>query len=667
MEQTKNICWHPVAPSGGGQTIGVCVSPHNPDLIMVASDMGAAYRSCDGGKHFTMLPGSMLSRLCSDFDITGFAFHPTEEHTVYAGAWNGLLVSHDAGETFQKTENFGLPYGPSRIVFNEDGSRGLLLYNHWENESVTVRDLSGKVLWKAESRALGGGLCGEKMLIALKTGVYYNDGKGQFRCLLSEELNGFACNGAAMAYVTVENRLYGIDLKTGALSHIYTHSFGTLRQIAALGETVYVGLEGSEEQFDGPYHSTILKSQDGGKVFVPVLFQHPAHEQCNLEKSWIGGKWGWYLSPSSMGVTPADPELLVYTNFMGIGITTDGGKTFREIGAANNAEHIQVMTSWDYVIDPHDNNVHYIPMTDFSGWRSGDGGKSWEHAWNGNPWKSNIYAVAPHPEIPGRVLAAAGAVHDLPYWHWLRRQHSGWGGGIIVSEDYGKNWRPQDRSGMGPFGLTTDVLYFKGVAYAAVLGQGLYKAECDEEYWRLMDGDITHKNVAKLHTEGNTLFVTVWPQKTEDGILPGAVYCSENGNQFSQIKLPTECKYPVTVKAFSREHFLVSCFDSIDYYLKNRLPLDNDSAQFGIPGLYETKDAGVTWERICDKPVYSCAEAGGVLMVCTKEEGLQYRTESGWVRDENLPIFNPHTVTVADDGSLYVTSFGQGVYKRCKL
>lgn len=667
METTKRSLWQPVAPSGGGQTVAVCVSPHDKELILVASDMGSAYRSGDGGESFTMLPGAMLSRLCCDFDMTSFAFHPTERHTVYAGAWNGLFVSHDDGVTFEKTENFGVPYGPARIIFGGDGSRGLLLYNDWEHECVTVRDLTGRILWQAEPRALGGAIYEENILIALKNGVYMGGGDGQFRCLLAEELNGFAWNRGGKAYVTAEDRLYAIDLKTGVLSQVYTHGFGTLRQVTALNDTVYVGLEGSEEQYDGPYHSTILKSTDGGKTVIPVLFQHPGHEKCNLEKSWIGGKWGWYLSPSSMAVTPADPELLVYTNFMGIGLSRDGGKSFREIGADNTSRKIQVMTSWNYVIDPHDSKVHYIPMTDFSGWRSGDSGKTWELAWNGNPWKSNIYAVAPHPTIPGRVLGAAGSVHDLPYWHWLRRQHDGWGGGIIQSDDYGKTWRPQDRSGIGPFGLTTDILYFKGVCFAAVLGQGLYRAECDEEYWRLLDRDITHKNVAKLHTDGRTLYVTVWPKKTDSGVIPGAVYRSTDGEHFRQVALPEACKYPVTVLALAPEHFLVSCFDSFDYYVKNRIRYDHDPALLGVPGLYETKDGGVSWQRIFEKPLYSCAVLDGKLAACSREEGLQYQTETGWQRDTELPIFNPHTVTTGPDGSLYVTSFGQGVYKRCKL
>ena len=167
MEQLAKR-WVPVAPSGGGQTIGVCVSPHNKDLIMVASDMGSAFRSCDGGKHFEMLPGHMLSRTCCDFDITSFAFHPTDPHTLYVGAWNGLLVSHDDGLTFEQTENFGLPYGPSRIIFNKDGSKGLLIYNDWEKEAAIVRDLSGNIIWQGAPRALGGALYEQNILIVLK-------------------------------------------------------------------------------------------------------------------------------------------------------------------------------------------------------------------------------------------------------------------------------------------------------------------------------------------------------------------------------------------------------------------------------------------------------------------------------------------------------------------
>lgn len=664
MENTKLHSWEPAGPSGGGQTVAVCVSPHDPDLILVGSDMGSAYRSTDGGNTFTMYPGSVLSRLCCDFDMTSFAFHPTKKHTVYAGAWNGLFLSCDDGATFEKTENFGMGFGPARIVFSADGEQGLLLYNDWAAEQVTVKDLTGKTLWQAQPRAIGGAIWEKNILIALKNGVYFCTENGEFVPVLSEELNGFAWDREDTAYVTVEKRLYAIDLRSGNVTLRYTHSFGTLRQIAALGKTLYVGLEGSELHYDGSDHSTILKSSDGGSTFAPMLFQHPDHPCCNLEKSWIGGKWGWYLSPSSMAVTPADPALLVYTNFMGIGITRDGGKTFREIGASTAPDHIQVMTSWNYVIDPHDENVHYIPMTDFSGWRSGDGGNTWEHAWNGNPWKSNIYAVAPHPTVPGRVLGAAGAVHDLPYWHWLRRQTDSWGGGIIQSDDYGKTWKPQDRSGMGPFGLTTDILYFKGTSFAAVLGQGLYRAQCGEEYWKLLDETVTHKNVAKLFTDGGALFAVAWPQKTQDGIVPGALYRSEDGDRFSQVLLPPECKYPVTMLPVTDKHWLVSCFDSFDYYVKNRMPYDHDENALGVPGLYETTDAGRSWRRIYDGPLYSCSYIDGKLAVCTREEGLQYQTESGWERDTALPIFNPHTVTVAPDGMCYVTSFGQGVYKK---
>ncbi len=662
MKSNTSYNWSAIGPSGGGQTLAATISPHDANIVFCASDMGGAYRSTDGGKTFTLINAHILARLCCDFNITPIAFHPTEKETVYFGAWNGLFVSKDNGETYEKCENFGMRHGPSRIDFNSCG-KGILAYNDMENECTVLKDFDGKTLFQFEKRAVGAAIYNKNILLCTTEAVYFgSDAGNDFKCIKTANVLGF-CKCDSVAYFTTVSDLYRVSLETGDIEKVYSPSFGQLRHVAAVENKIYLGFFGSDSHYDGDDISTILLSTDNGKTFAPTLFQHPKNAKCNLEKSWVSGRWGWHCTPSCLAVTKADTDMVIYSNFTGMGISRDGGKTFFEASAAYDSSGIQVMTSWDYVIDPHNSNIHYIAMTDFSGWRSEDGGKTWEHAWNGNPWKSNVYGIAPHPTEKGRLLAGASNVHDLPYWHWIRRQINTWGGGIICSTDYGKTWRVQDTVGVGPFGVVTDVKYYKGNAYAAIFGHGLYMTDSQEEYWEKLDRDITELNVAKLSVCDDCLFVTVWPQKDGDNVIPGAVYRSADGKKFEKFSLSEDIKYPITVLPLSHDEIYVSCFDCIDYCIRGRKNYDLRPDLFGKSGLYHTTDGGKNWETIYDSGVYSANTLGDELLICTKEYGLLSYKNGELSQHTNLPVINPHTVTAAADGSLYVTSFGQGVYK----
>lgn len=655
--------WEAVGPSGGGQTIAAAISPHDAGLILVASDMGGIYRSADGGETFALLDGKIASRMCCDFNLTAAAFHPVDRKRIYMGVWNGLLVSEDGGETFHHTENHGMRYGPARIVFDPKGEDGLLVYNDLERTGSLIKNMAGKTLFEMDDLTFGIALWEDMIFVCGSRKQYLSkDGGESFEKRCEYPVKGF-CQTGEKVYFTAAGGLFQLELGAGTLTRIYGVTEGQLCHVAADEKTIYVGYEGSENHFDGEGISTILKSQDGGIAFAPVLFQHPAHAQCNLEHSWISGKWGWYLSPSCMALTPADSDMLLYTNFMGIGITRDGGRTFVEAGARRNGTAIQVMTGWNYVIDPHDPETHYIAMTDFSGWRSGDAGQTWEHAWLGNPWKSNIYCIAPHPMQKGRLLAGTANVHDLPYWHWLRRQNDGWSGGIIQSNDYGKTWFPQDQSGMGPFGVVTDICYYKDKVFAAVLGQGLYVSDETERYWKRLDREIAHRNTARIAVEGDRIYVTVWPMQTETGVVSGTVYVSRDGDHFTELPLAEHIKYPVHVLSVSEHELYISCFDCIDNYVKGRIDVPQEEAFFGRPGVYHTADGGRTWQRIYDGAAYSTAKIGNKIYLCTRENGLYVREDGALRRDDDLPVINPHTVTSGAQGALYVTTFGQGVYR----
>lgn len=661
MKLLDKYSWKPIGPSGGGQTLAAAISPHNPEIVFCASDMGGIYRSVNGGKNFTLLNGHVVSRMCSDYNITSVAFHPTKENRVYIGVWNGLVMSDDNGETFEHIENYGMSCGPSRIDF--DGEDIFFAYNDQGKDRTIVKNSDGDTLMEVPKCSLGLAVKGERIVLCVEDNVYVSRDSGKtVESFLGGEFKGFYKRGH-LVYVTTPKTLYCIDINTCVATEIYSVTKGSLGHVAVVDDRIYVGYFGSETQFDGEGISSVLLSTDGGLTFEPILFMHPKNPKWNVETSWITGRWGWHRPPSCLAVTPADPKMLIYSNSTGMGITKDGGKTFFEAGAANDGSKIQVMTSWDYIIDPNDKNQHYIAMTDFSGWRSSDRGETWEQRWIGNPWKSNVYCIAAHPTEKGRLIAGAANVHDLPYWHVMRRQNSGWNGGLIESHDYGKTWAVQDKIGMGPYGVVTDVKYSKDKVYAAFFGGGAYVSDLDEIYWKPLDRDIKEKNTAKIAVYGDMVYIIVWPRQQQDSVIPGTVYYSNNGVDFEKFPMPEEIKYPVHVLPISEKEVYISCFDCIDYYIKGRMEYSLEYETFGKPGVYHTTDGGNTWECVCDIAAYSTSKIGEDIYICTKENGLVVLKDGELLQDRSLPVFNPHTVTVDDEGSIYVTSFGQGVYK----
>jgi len=83
--------WRILGPGGGGAQFYPAVSPHDPNLVLVACDMTGAYISENGGQSWRL------------FDlrspVTFFAFDPQDPKVIYAGA-EALWRSEDRGRTW---------------------------------------------------------------------------------------------------------------------------------------------------------------------------------------------------------------------------------------------------------------------------------------------------------------------------------------------------------------------------------------------------------------------------------------------------------------------------------------------------------------------------------------------------------------------------------------
>jgi photosystem II stability/assembly factor-like uncharacterized protein len=102
------------------------------------------------------------------------------------------------------------------------------------------------------------------------------------------------------------------------------------------------------------------------------------------------------------------------------------------------------------------------------------------------------------PAVRGRMWAATSGQHDLPEPKtWRKKSPSAWEGGICVSEDGGKTWRPSN-AGMPP-AATTHILLDPNsppesrVLYAAAMGHGVYKSTDAGKTWALKNSGVPGK------------------------------------------------------------------------------------------------------------------------------------------------------------------------------
>lgn len=84
--------WRIIGPGGGGAQYIPTISPHDPDMVLVACDMTGSYITYNGGQQWTQLNFKVFTG--------SFAFDPLDPDIVYAGA-TGLYRSEDRGHKWR--------------------------------------------------------------------------------------------------------------------------------------------------------------------------------------------------------------------------------------------------------------------------------------------------------------------------------------------------------------------------------------------------------------------------------------------------------------------------------------------------------------------------------------------------------------------------------------
>ncbi len=101
----KLLTMKAIGPGNGGAMFGIGFKPDNPKVIIFGGDMGACYRTEDGGLNWSIIGGEPANQPHATFAV---AFHPEKTDIVWAAGGAGLFKSEDAGKTWVNTH---LPNG----------------------------------------------------------------------------------------------------------------------------------------------------------------------------------------------------------------------------------------------------------------------------------------------------------------------------------------------------------------------------------------------------------------------------------------------------------------------------------------------------------------------------------------------------------------------------
>src|SRR5262245_17101549 len=93
-----SIQWKGIGPGGGGNNAAVAISPADPNIVLMGSDIGGIVRTGDGGTTWSWRNNGLTNptRFASYNVYWDFAFDPVDPNTVYHGA----MKSTDAGLTW---------------------------------------------------------------------------------------------------------------------------------------------------------------------------------------------------------------------------------------------------------------------------------------------------------------------------------------------------------------------------------------------------------------------------------------------------------------------------------------------------------------------------------------------------------------------------------------
>jgi photosystem II stability/assembly factor-like uncharacterized protein len=702
--------WTSVGLGGGGGNYGPAMSPVDPNLMMVSSDMGGKFRSTDGGVTWSMIDWHQIARnhYCAP------AFHPTNADVVFACGTKGtskmaLLKSTDKGITWNACVSDSAPWGTNALgyIYIDRGKPDFMFVGSNTN---AYRSTNGGTTWAVCPTIAGkviGFLVDQTSSLSNRTcfaatdmgGIYRSDDNGVTWTGKNTGLPSTGVTSFAGGSSTDKIILYCVATTN---KDIYKSIDKGETWISAMGElnTTYnylklaVADNTPEIVYVGNLSNTYLyKTSNAGAGWVEIFDGKIGTSL--VEVGWMEYAWSWGMhlgwggalgKEYGLNVNPANPDYLMGTNYGETFLTSDGGNTWKQVYSTYadrgtpaihkkwKSRGLEVTTTWNYYIDPTDRNKHYICYTDIGFARSVDGGETWIHSTKGLNFENTVYSIAFVPESPGTIFAATSKIHDIPGWQYIADPLGA--GEVAKSTDYGATWTSTS-AGLPARAATSIVRNpTDKYLYVAMYMDGVYRSIDNGVSWEkksagLGVGGNMNVYALKRHTDG-TLFCLITARRVGDLSFPdaGGLFKSTNKGE-SWINISS--KAGVSGPLYYPQEFDIHPADSKIIYI------GATSAPGHVQGgLYRTLDGGESWVKINNLPIkdiYGCTNGFSPAIDPSvpstiyfgSNYGLMVSTDSGltWAEVLGIPFSNVQRMTFdATTNSYFVTTFGGGIWKK---
>lgn len=685
--------WQSRGIGGGGALFCPAISPHDGNLVYMATDMSSVFKSTDFGRNWTILDfrklqGGTKSNICftadpnilyaNNLDASGDVVVPAR--SVDGGkTWNAI-VDPTWGEVYTlfadpTTTNRLLISSYKDLYFSNDSGASFNLVHH-----VTTLDPDGLriggVFWDGADIYVG---TSAGLLVSSNGGANFSVAPvagipaGEYIVSFA----GAKQNGSLRFLAVTVNEVWP-DIPTGDIiwdyMGVYRLDLGgswvkKANGIPASASPAFVAMALNDANVayvaggdTGTFYPIIYKTTNGGDSWSDVFITYRNH---NIVTGWSGyqGDHDWWYGEYALGfaVCPNNPNRAIITDLGFAHVTEDGGAAWRQAYvqtayqnpagsptpqgknyAGNGVEDTSVW--W---LDWFNPDILFASFTDIQGVRSTDKGQSWvSGASLGLPYNTTYYSLK-HPGS-GKVYAATSSLHDIYQSYVLSDAViDGAAGNIIFSIDNGATWQVLHDFGHPVIWLALHPAQ-PDTLYASVIGSaegGIYETH----NLSAGAGSTWTRLGLPPRTQGHPLCIRV----LNDGALVASYSGRREANgaftDSSGIFISTDGGSNWQDRSDPNMHFwtkdvIIDPFDVAQNTWYVAVFSHWGSPPYNAGGLFRTTDRGQTWTRISS--LYRVESAtvhpldANTLYLTTEVEGL-------WLT-QNLRQANPTFTQVPD-------------------